>query len=402
MMKTQFQPLLMVLIMMTTSLSGCILTGDDDEEVAVTAVFSYSPQNDIRTGDSVNLDGSGSLPTDGSLTYSWDCDGDGSADKTGQKVSCSWELEGTYSVTLTVVSGSKSNSQTKEIIVSEAPIGSPTAEITQYTDEEDCEYEEIDSTRDIILWICAMDKDPGSDREIEDTRDVALEATNSDAGGDDQYISTYNWDLDLEVDSDGDGNTENDADLTGDSVEWKDVAPGEYELNLSVTNSAGKMDGDKIKVYVSFYGYWSDSDWQIDSGSSNDPEEIEFDMPVVYDKDQGNTIRKVEVILTYPKMEDDQCVDVTPGDGDNCRNKLDIYAYNEEDEEAKNTTETPLDGRDEGDCDDDNDCVPMLLSSYMFTETESTFGDGEWVIAIHNEKINDQKIESLVIILHYK
>ena len=106
-----------------------------------------------------------------------------------------------------------------------------------------------------------MDKDPGSDREIQDTRDVMLDAVDSDAGGDDQYISEYNWDLDLEVDSDGDGNTENDADLTGESVEWKDVAPGEYQINLSVTNSAGKMDGDKIKVYVSFYGHWSDGDW---------------------------------------------------------------------------------------------------------------------------------------------
>ena len=67
-----------------------------------------------------------------------------------------------------------------------------------------------------------------------------------------------------------------------------------------------------------------------------------------------------------------------------------------------NTSETPLDGREHGDCDDDNDCLQLLLSSYMFTETESTFGDGEWVIAIHNEKVNDQKIESFVIILHYK
>ena len=96
------------------------------------------------------------------------------------------------------------------------------------------------------------------------------------------------------------------------------------------------------------------------------------------------------------------CQDVTPGEGDNCRNKLDIYAYNEEDEEARNTSETPLDGREHGDCDDDDDCVQLLLSSYMFTETESTFGDGDWVVAIHNEKVNDQKIQSFVIILHYK
>ena len=78
-----------------------------------------------------------------------------------------------------------------------------------------------------------------------------------------------------------------------------------------------------------------------------------------------------------------------------------IYLVQDEDE-AKNTTETPLDNREEGDCDDESDCVLMLLSSYMFTDTESTYGDGEWIIAIHNEKVNDQKIESFVIILHYK
>ena len=189
--------------------------------------------------------------------------------------------------------------------------------------------------------------------------------------------------------------------MSGENVEWKDVAPGEYQVNLSVTNNVGGMDGDKIKVYVSFYGYWSDSDWQISGGNSNDAEEIEFEMPVVYDKEQGNTVRKVEIILTYPQIDDD-CTDITPGEGNNCRNKLDIYAYNEDEDEAKNTTETPLDNREEGDCDDESDCVLMLLSSYMFTDTESTYGDGEWTIAIHNEKVNDQKIESFVIILHYK
>lgn len=400
-MKAHYQPLLITLIMLAASLSGCILAGDDDEEVKVTAVFDYSPKSDIRTGDSVVLDGSNSLPQDGSLTYSWDCDGDDATDKTGQIVSCSWEIVGDYEVTLTVVSGSKSNSQTKTIKVEEAPIGSPKAEITQYTDEEDCEYDEIDDTRDIILWICALDKDPGSDREIQDTRNVDLDASDTEAGGDDQYIAEndYSWDLDLNTDSDGDGNTENDADLTGKSVQWKDVAPGEYQINLSVTNSAGKMDGDKIKVYVSFYGYWSDNDWIISSGSANDPEEIEFEVPVVYDKEQGNTIRKVEAILIYPQIDDD-CQDVTPGEGNNCRNKLDIFAYNEEEEEARNTTE---DSREPDWCDDDDDCVSATLQSYYFTETASTFGDGLWVLAIHNAKVtNDQEIESFVIILHYK
>ena len=33
-----------------------------------------------------------------------------------------------------------------------------------------------------------MNKDPGSDREIQDTRNVDLDASDTEAGGDDQYI----------------------------------------------------------------------------------------------------------------------------------------------------------------------------------------------------------------------
>ena len=390
-MKSYVKPVLMALIMISTSLAGCIFDDDSDSEVPVTAVFSYSPTSNIRTGDSVELDGSASLPQDGSLTYSWDCDGDGAADETGQKTDCSWEVEGTYSVTLTVASGGKSNSQTKEITVTEAPVGSPKAEITQYADEEDCLYDDIDETKNILVWICAMDKSD-SDREITDTTTIQLDGSDSESGGDSEYITAWNWDLDLEYDSDGDGNLENDADLTGEQVEWKDVAPGEYEVNLSVTNSAGAMDGDKIKVYVSYYGEWKD--FQIDGNNSGSPKVIEFDMPVVYDRDQGNTIRKVEAILTYPQLDDDQFTDV--------ENTLNLYAFNEEDEEASNTSDTANENRDEGDCDSDNYCVLLLLSSYMFMDTESTWDDGEWMMQIRNNRWNDVQVESMVIILHYK
>lgn len=379
--------------MISTSLSGCIFGDESENEVPVTAVFSYSPTSNIRTGDSVELDGSASLPQDGSLTYSWDCDGDGAADETGQKTDCSWEVEGTYSVTLTVASGGKSNSQTKEITVTEAPVGSPKAEITQYADEEDCLYDEIDETKNILVWICAMDKSE-SDREITETTTILLDASDSESGGDSEYITTWNWDINLEYDSDGDGNLENDADLIGESVEWKDVAPGEYEVNLSVTNSAGAMDGDKIKVYVSYYGEWKD--FQIDGNNSGSPKVIEFDMPVVYDRDQGNTIRKVETILTYPQLDGDQPF------GNDVENTLNLYAFNEEEEEAANTSDTANENRDEGDCDSENYCVLLLLSSYMFMDTESTWDDGEWMMQIRNNRWNDVQVESMVIILHYK
>ena len=36
----------------------------------------------------------------------------------------------------------------------------PTAEITQYADDEDCEDEEITETRHILVWICAATKAP--------------------------------------------------------------------------------------------------------------------------------------------------------------------------------------------------------------------------------------------------
>ena len=216
-MKSHIKPILMVLIMVSISLAGCITTDSGEDNVPVTAVFSYSPTSNIRTGDSVELDASASIPQDGSLTYSWDCDGDGAADETGQKTDCSWEVEGTYSVTLTVASGGISNAQTKDITVTEAPVGTPVAEITQYADEEDCQYDEIDETKNILVWICAMDKSQ-SDREVTETTTVQLDGSNSESGGASEYITTLNWYLDLEYDSDGDGNLENDADLTGENV----------------------------------------------------------------------------------------------------------------------------------------------------------------------------------------
>jgi len=123
---------------------------------------------------------------------------------------------------------------------------------------------------------------------------------------------------------------------------------------------------------------------------------------IVYDKDKGNTIRKAVGELTYPQIDDDAQGCSTPG-ATHCRAKLDIYAINEEDEEASNTSSKALDQRTDGDCDEDNnDCVHLTLSSYMFTDTESTYGDGEWIFQIRNDKVNDLQVESFVIRLHYR
>jgi PKD repeat protein len=396
-MKSRRVPLAFTALMLLSSLSGCIFEQTDaggDEEVL--AVFNYSPSSNIRSGDTITFDASSSTPS-GGITYRWDFDGDGSIDATGRSTEWSFDEADTYTVELTVSDGTKSSSQTKDVTVVEATAQAPKAEITQYASDEDCSNDDIDETTHIVLWICEMDKSQ-TDRDISATTTVNLDASDSESGDSSQYITTWNWDLNADVDSDNDGDSENDADLTGEDIEWTNVKPGEYELHLTIENSAGLTDSDSIKVYVSYAGKWSD--FEMGGNTSGNAVTLDFDLNVVYDKDNGNTIRKAVGELTYPKIDGD-CTNIGTN---NCRAKLDVYAFNEEDEEASNTSDTGLDQRSDGDdCDeDDNDCVFLTLSSYMFTDTESSYGDGDWVMQIRNEKINDLQVESFIIRLHYK
>lgn len=396
-MKSRRVPLAFTALMLLSSLSGCIFEQTDaggDEEVL--AVFNYSPSSNIRSGDTITFDASSSTPS-GGITYRWDFDGDGSIDATGRSTEWSFDEADTYTVELTVSDGTKSSSQTKDVTVVEATAQAPKAEITQYASDEDCSNDDIDETTHIVLWICEMDKSQ-TDRDISATTTVILDASDSESGDSSQYITAWNWDLNADVDSDNDGDSENDADLTGEDIEWTNVKPGEYELHLTIENSAGLTDSDSIKVYVSYAGKWSD--FEMGGNTSGNAVTLDFDLNVVYDKDNGNTIRKAVGELTYPKIDGD-CTNIGTN---NCRAKLDVYAFNEEDEEASNTSDTGLDQRSDGeDCDeDDNDCVFLTLSSYMFTDTESTYGDGDWVMQIRNEKINDLQVESFIIRLHYK
>lgn len=396
-MKSRRVPLAFTALMLLSSLSGCIFEQTDaggDEEVL--AVFNYTPSSNIRSGDTITFDASSSTPS-GGITYRWDFDGDGSIDATGRSTEWSFDEADTYTVELTVSDGTKSSSQTKDVTVVEATAQAPKAEITQYASDEDCSNDDIDETTHIVLWICEMDKSQ-TDRDISATTTVNLDASDSESGDSSQYITTWNWDLNADVDSDNDGDSENDADLTGEDIEWTNVKPGEYELHLTIENSAGLTDSDSIKVYVSYAGKWSD--FEMGGNTSGNAVTLDFDLNVVYDKDNGNTIRKAVGELTYPKIDGD-CTNIGTN---NCRAKLDVYAFNEEDEEASNTSDTGLDQRSDGDdCnEDDNDCVFLTLSSYMFTDTESTYGDGDWVMQIRNEKINDLQVESFIIRLHYK
>jgi hypothetical protein len=396
-MKLQFGPVLMAFMMVLVSLSGCIFEDESSSSSDLLAVFNYSSSNEnIRVGDTISFDGSSSTPDDGSLTYRWDFDGDSSVDKTGKTAEWSYDSAGVKTATLTISDGSRTSEQIREITIVDATAVAPVAEITQYNDAEDCEDNSIDENSKIVVWMCHYDKSQ-SDRDVSETTTISLDASNSDAGNPEEYISDYNWDLDLNEDADNDGDSENDVDLSGESANWNDVEPGEYEIKLNIINSQGLVDSDTIKIYVSYAAKWSD--FEMGGNTSGSGVELDFDVKISYDRDNGNTIRKVVAELTYPQQDDD--CQTLPGTN-NCRAKLDTYAYNEEDDEAGNTSNVGLDQRDDGDdCDDSNDCVFLTMSSYLFGDGENTYGDGDWTFKIQNDKQNDLQVESFIIRLVY-
>ena len=407
-MKLLSGPLMLAFMMIMVSLSGCIFEEAKSSSGELFAVFNFESSNEnIRVGDTVSFNASSSTPADGTLTYRWDFDGDSSVDKTGKTAEWSYDSAGIKTVTLTISDGSRTSEQVREITIVAATAVAPVAEITQYNDAEDCEDNEIDepSTPKIIVWMCYYDKSQ-SDRDVSETTTISLDASNSDAGDPSEYVSDYNWDLDLNVDADNDGDAENDVDLSGESVNWNDVEPGEYEIKLNIVNSQDLVDSDTINVYVSYAAKWSDFEMGGNTSANEDPNsELDFDVTISYDLNTGqthrNTIRKVVAELTYPQ-QDDNCIDSVPGEESNCRAQLEVFAFNEEDEEGGNTANTGLDQRDDGeDCDEANDCVHLVMSSYLFGDGDNTYGDGDWNFNIRNDKRNTLQVESFIIRLVY-
>ena len=395
------KPLLMTCILLCSSIAGCIFEGDDEgSQQEVLAVFNYNPSSNIKVGMTVSFDASDSTPSDGSLTYRWNFDVEGSTDidATGQSATWSFTEAKTYEVLLEVSNGITTSEQTREVTIAPESAEPPVAVITQYADDEDCENNDISEDRDILVWICAREKSQ-SDREVTETITIELDASDSTSGDEtSQYIPTdgYAWDLNFREDNDNDGDFENDNDLVGQTVQWTDVKPGDYEIGLTVTNDLGMTDHTTIKVHVSYAGYWND--FEIAGNTSGNAVELDFTALVHYDKDDpANTISRAQIELEYPK-EDGDCQTVL---GDNCRAELNIYAYNEEGEEVQNTTSEELESRDDGECGDEQDCVHLTVFGYTFSDSESTYGDGEWTMTIQNDRVNDFVVDQFVIRLYY-
>ena len=126
----------LVLILCAASLSGCI--GSENVGEAMEAKFTYSPSSNIREDTTITFDASASVPSDGTLTYSWDFLGDGVTDSVDKIATWVYAEKGSYVVTLTVSDGQTSTTMEQTLRIISATAIAPTADAGKYIESEDC------------------------------------------------------------------------------------------------------------------------------------------------------------------------------------------------------------------------------------------------------------------------
>lgn len=379
-------PLLLLTMLLATGLAGCFETGSDDSPP--NAIISVSSRQ-VDIGEAVEVDGSSSSDPDGDpLTFEWDWDDSNGlrVDARGEEASHSYTRSGTYTITLTVSDGTHEDTATREIRVlgeSEAP------------PEADCGAPQGSGSTAYYLETIVENK-ADSDRTIEETTQVTLDGRGSTAEGTESWLESWSWDLSAKVDSDRSGDPDDDPDASGELFEWNDVAPGEYPIALTVTDSDDLDDTDSCYAFVNLQANWGER--QMPGASiGGDPALLDFDYPVQYDLESGNTISQVRIELVYLTIDDDNPL---PGQPEQ-RNHLDLYVENDTGEDVVDTSSMSNDTRDARNCDgqtEDDSCVFVTLSSSTF---RTNLG-GEWKVNIQNDNVRDATIKSMTIWLTYK
>lgn len=382
----------MVMLMLSMAFAGCLeslsLNG------APTAKMSVDPDGAVRAGDSLTFSAVGSSDPDAdALTFSWNF-GDGNVGD-GLTTSHTYSQPGDYGVTLTVSDGTYEATASKVITVVDASAREPHAEISTSKDD-DCDGEEPPAGSFILVWVCEAKDD--NDRSITVSASVTMDGSDSWAGCNpdnsdcyaEEYLVSYEWDLDLDTDSDEDGDPTNDVDATGESINLEDMPAGSWDIRLTVTDNHGLTDSDDSTLYINYRATWSD--FVIDR-RYQDPVIMTFDYPVSYDSEGQNKIRYLRTKLTYPAEDGDQ-----PFGGVDTENKLDLYIYNETDEEVANTTGVGDDNRNAGDCQSDDRCVWLVIGG----STVRGFLPGTWTVDLQNEKTHNTEVKSLIIELQYR
>jgi PKD repeat protein len=375
--------MLLILVVMSP---GCLESFRSN--TAPTAIFSVQESGTLKAGMSLHFDARGSSDADGdTLTYSWDF-GDTNTGE-GDETTHAYNSAGDYTVVLSVSDGEFETQKEQELKIFAEDAAEPTASINTWKDD-DCDDEAPSASGTYILvWICddAMDD---SERDWDPSTTVSLDATDSEVGSAESWIVSWKWDLNINIDEDGDGDKTNDVDASGETYQWE-VLPGEWKIQLTVTDDQGMTSDEETWVYVNARAKWGDI--EIGRNNSADNPREEFTAPLTYDFENSHKLNQFKARLVYPKED--------PGMGcPGCEldNRMDLYFFNQTDEEVRNSSANSDEQQTDSDCSDENYCLTMTSSTGDFR----TYLDGQWTVQVFNTKQHNAEILELQIILKYK
>ena len=381
---TRPSALVMLLVFVLIS-PGCLETFNSNS--APTATFSIQESGTLKVGMLLHFDATGSSDAEGdSLTYSWNFGDTNTA--SGLTTSHTYNTDGDFTVVLSVSDGEFETKKEQTLKIFSEDAAEPTAAIAT-SKADDCDDNPPPASGTYILvWICddAMDE---SERDWDPSTTVSLDATESESGSAESWIVSWKWDLNINVDEDGDGDKTNDVDATGETYQW-DVSPGEWKIQLTVTDDQGLSSSEDTWVYVNARAKWSDI--EIGRNNSADNPREEFTAPLIYDLDNSLKLNQFKARLVYPKE------DPGAGLGIPLDNRMDLYFYNQTDEEVRNSSANSDEQQTDSDCSDDNYCVTMTSGTGDFR----TYLDGQWMVQVFNTEQHNAEILELQIVLKYK
>tara|TARA_Y100000746_G_scaffold3341_1_gene3096 strand:- start:28 stop:1230 length:1203 start_codon:yes stop_codon:yes gene_type:complete len=400
-MKQKAVSVFIIFAMCSIAFSGCTETFASNQPPEIS--LKVSPSGVIKAEETITFDASATIDRDGdNLIFLWDFDdSDGiQREESGSEVTWEYNLEGTYIVTLTVEDGQFSQTKTIEIEIIPKDSIRPEADAGSRMGVDDCDGEETsDSSREFYLYFICEEKE-NNDREIDATTDVVLDGSASTHDDPSHYLSKYEWDLDVNIDADGDGDSSNDVDATGETYTWKDLPPGKWEVQLTVTDDRGLQDSDEVTVYINYVGEWTD--FTVGRNASGSDNILEFEFNTVYeDSPSVNKVKRIDFELTYPQKDPDGSFwgDAAAGQ------TLDIYVYNntKEPKDVTNTSSVTNDqrtGNSNFECDTDDDyCIFSQISGSYHVKK---YYSGPWSVEIVNTEQNEADAKKFTIRITFK
>jgi PKD repeat protein len=347
--------LLILTLLAAAIFPGCLESFSSNS--APSASFSLQESGTLKAGMLLHFDATASSdPDSDDLTYSWNFGDTNTA--TGDTTSHTYSGEGDYIVKLSVSDGEFETEDTMTLTILSEDAAVPIAEIIT-TKDDDCDDGPASSSGTYILvWICDDAMDEGT-RDWDPSTTLILDKTNDD-------------------------------DADGETYSWA-TPPGEWKVRLTVTDDQGMVSTEETWVYVNARAIWSDL--EIGRNNTADNPRQEFTAPLTYDFENSHKLNQFKTRLVYPKED--------PGLGcPGCTqdNRMDLYFYNETDEEVRNSSSNSDEQQTDSDCSEDNYCLTMTSSTGDFR----THFDGTWMVEVFNTKQQNAEIIEVQIILKYK